>query len=376
MKKFSLPAIVLAFGIAGWLVTPTGDRPADEAADSKLASDTAPPPPPKAVIKDRVHDFGIIDPAEKVEHTFLIVNRGEGPLELRRGNTTCKCTMSDIPEVDIERNVGAAVKVSSKIDQEKGPFLHSAEILTNDPENPVLILTIQGTIRHYVAAHPSAIVLANMQPAQTRSVPITIYSQVWDDFSIAEAATALPDVQWKAKPADAETLASLDAVSGYTLEVTIGPRPQSGSFRGSLDMTLEPGDDSASVRKFSLGIKGSIPSPVAVFGPHIEPGRILKIGSLRLGKGAQDQFVVKVRADQPELAIRSIETNPEFLRVETVVGKDNPAHSGLYIFNVEVPSDAPGSNYMGSKRGEIRIETDHPELPIVTIGVDFAVTSS
>ena len=44
------------------------------------------------------HDFGIVERGHKVEFAFTFHNRGDGPLKLTSGGTTClKCTVSKIP---------------------------------------------------------------------------------------------------------------------------------------------------------------------------------------------------------------------------------------------------------------------------------------
>ncbi len=69
-----------------------------------------------------------------------------------------------------------------------------------------------------------------------------------------------------------------------------------------------------------------------------------------------------------------ITATPCFLKVAVEAldsAKDRPA---VYAIDVEVPEDAPSSNYL-SEKGSVAIETDHPEIPRVEFAVCFAVIS-
>jgi len=45
----------------------------------------------------------------------------------------------------------------------------------------------------------------------------------------------------------------------------------------------------------------------------------------------------------------------------------------LYRLDLTLPADAPPSDHMGANHGEVRIETDHPVVPVVHFDVHFAI---
>src|SRR5579859_1602904 len=66
---------------------------------AQAEEDSAPPvatsgPQPKAVIDQTEFDFGRMEVGEERQHEFTISNEGQAPLVLKKGKTTCQCTIS------------------------------------------------------------------------------------------------------------------------------------------------------------------------------------------------------------------------------------------------------------------------------------------
>ncbi|MCG8583169.1 MAG: DUF1573 domain-containing protein, partial [Pirellulales bacterium] len=59
-------------------------------------------PQPKAVAVEPSFDFGSMMGGDKGRHEFVIRNDGEYPLQLAKGKTSCKCTISDLPVTKLE----------------------------------------------------------------------------------------------------------------------------------------------------------------------------------------------------------------------------------------------------------------------------------
>ena len=53
---------------------------------------------PKVRVDRPVHNFGRLDPLTTHQHTFVICNDGDAPLELSEGSTTCKCTVANLTQ--------------------------------------------------------------------------------------------------------------------------------------------------------------------------------------------------------------------------------------------------------------------------------------
>jgi hypothetical protein len=351
-------------------------RQDDDARQGRAAANSpvseVPRARPKAVLDETVHDFGFLDPSEKCEHAFLIRNQGEAPLQLSRGPTSCKCTVSDLPEQAIPPGTAARVRVASKLAKESGDFSHRAVVFTNDPDNSKLVLRLQGTVRTCVGADPPRIVLSGMSRKESKSVEVTVYSQVWESFDIGEISSTLEGLTWKVGPADAQSLAKLDALSGYRLHVTLPAGLQAGEFWHELSLPITPADESAKARTFRLDIAGTVLSRISIFGPKLDARKIVRLGTIPQGQGVHERLTMKVRDDHRRLVIRRVETEPDFLCVRVAPFDAEREELGLYRIELEVPPDAPASDYF-TEPGEIRIVSDHPKLPVLSLSVAFAV---
>jgi hypothetical protein len=139
-------------------------------------------------------------------------------------------------------------------------------------------------------------------------------------------------------------------------------------------MSVIPADRSFSPRSLKLDIFGDVARSVSVYGPRLHGAEVLRIGVIRAGQNVQERLIMKVRDDHRDVAIRRIETKPDFLQVKVTPCGPGAEKIGLYRIDIEIPANAPAASFMGVNRGEIRIETDHPELPVLALDVEFAVT--
>lgn len=337
------------------------------------AADASPAagPLPAVVAEETFHHFGIMDPAEECAYVFSIRNEGEAPLVLERGPTSCQCTMSVLPGGAIPPGAEVPVRVASKLDQEEGEFSHSAEIFTNDPARKALTLTIAGTIRAYVGAAPPRIVFANLRRDEAGSARSVIYSQVWDAFTIRDVKPSRAGLTWKIAPADPARLAELNARCGYEVEVTTPADLPGGTFDASLDLSLAPAGTTGEVRQLALPLRGEVPAFATLLGEQFNSLRdVVELGVIRPGERGEARLLLVVR-DRRELTIEGIESEPPFLQVAVDPATDE---GGTYRILVRVPHDAPPSNFCSEKKAKVRIRTDHPQLPLLTFQVEFAVT--
>lgn len=330
---------------------------------------------PKAVVDKAEHHFGFLDPADRCEHVFVIRNEGNSPLELRRGTTSCKCTMSDIPEMPIPPGGEVGIRVASKIAQKEGAFSHSAIVFTNDPQNSTIRLRIQGEVRKYIGAHPSRIVVADIKRNETRTAELTVYSQVWKDFEIRDIHSSLAGLNWQLLgPADPAALRKLGARSGQRLQVTVPAETAVRDFWERLELTAVPAAG-AEPRRLVVDVSGSVLARVELTGAKLDAlHRVVRLGALRKGEGAVERLALVVRDDHREVTIDEIETDPSFLQVRMTSHERSGGAARLYLIELEVPADAPACNYL-TEKANVRITTDHPVAPTIEFGVAFAVAS-
>jgi len=327
---------------------------------------------PRVVVEKRFQNLGILEPNQTCEYTFLIRNEGEGPLQLNRGGTSCKCTMSHLPQGEVPPGGQVPVVVSSKVEDTKGDFSHRATILTNDPKTPRIDLQITGTIRAILAAFPAELT-ARANRGRAASAETIIYSEVWDQFTLQVAPGN--GMTCEVLPVDPGVLRGLGARAGQCVRVMLPPRDQQGTYEEHLEVTATPSSPGESARSLLLKIYQTVPSLVALHGDKFDRRtKELHLGTIRPHEGARGRVVLVIRDEPHTFHIGSITATPPFLKVAVNAvdsAKDGPA---VYAIDGEVPEDAPSSNYL-SKKGSVAIETDHPEIPRIEFAVCFAVIS-
>ncbi len=149
-----------------------------------------------------------------------------------------------------------------------------------------------------------------------------------------------------------------------------------GRFAESLDFAARPAGAAEGPRGLELQIQGSVDGRVALFGAKVDSNGVLRLGLMQEGDSVHATMVMKISDERPALAVRRIETEPEFMHVRITPYKGPSATVGLYRVEVEIPAQAPSCNYMGEQAGIIRLKTDHPKLPVIEWKVEFARVAS
>jgi hypothetical protein len=138
-------------------------------------------------------------------------------------------------------------------------------------------------------------------------------------------------------------------------------------------MSVTPCGGAVPPRTFAVDVVGTVLSRISIHGAKIDSQKVLRFGMLRKGEGARERLIMKVRDDHRQLAIRQVETRPDFLQVHVAPYSREAEQLGLYTIDVEVPGNAPMGNFLVEK-GAVRIQTDHPAVPVLELEVAFAVS--
>jgi hypothetical protein len=94
-------------------------------------------------------DFGAIGSKAVVQHDFLLINRGSGPLNITRAYTTCGCTTAQISSAVIP--AGKAARVTLTFDagyhMTAGQTVRRGLVLeTDDPDRPEMEIWVQAAV--------------------------------------------------------------------------------------------------------------------------------------------------------------------------------------------------------------------------------------
>jgi hypothetical protein len=182
---------------------------------------------PHAVVGETSFDFGKIYEDRALTHTFVIKNTGTAPLNIEEVDPDCACT---VPKYDKsippggQGDITLTLKPFSVIHQ----FKKETKVRLNDPDQPLLHLTLTGVAQPFIEIQPSHIVRLRGAPGDNIQGQVRFISHLPTPFKIMECRTTIPDkveVTLKAEVPD----------KVYVLEVR-NKSQQGGSYAGLVEL--------------------------------------------------------------------------------------------------------------------------------------------
>ncbi|MEQ8789439.1 MAG: DUF1573 domain-containing protein [Pirellulaceae bacterium] len=370
---------------------------------------------PRVLADQREYDFGVMNPLTMGSHTFHVRNEGDGPLHLRKGGTTCKCTLSNVTNNLVQPGETAEVTLAWNTGRHTS-YSHGATILTNDPENTRLEFRVHGAVRTRVGSAHKSLLFAGLEP-DTRGVAETVvYTQMWNDLPLGEVTCTLEGATWEIEPAGERLLTPLEATAGYIVRLHTPDDLPSGMFQGVLRMNFDIAEqdrvlgDAAKVtaenetaeseiaenetaesenaenqiaeqagaeadegETFELLFSGNVIRRLSVYGDEIDAAGRVDFNVVTEGRGRKLRLLMKVRDKERELSVKRVDVRPEFVKA-TVTPFGGEDRRGLYYLDLEVPEDAPTCHHLDPrKQGELKIEFDHPRIEQLVLKLRLAV---
>ena len=126
------------------------------------AKDETPPQGPRVAYDETTFDFGKMDTDEKGEHLFVLRNIGTKPLSLKKGTSTCKCTVGEPKKELLAPGESTEVVVNWDTKGYSNEYRQKAHIDTNDPEEPIVVFTITGKIQPNLTMIPRALLFGQI----------------------------------------------------------------------------------------------------------------------------------------------------------------------------------------------------------------------
>jgi len=389
MKTTVLVVVMLVCGLGAAVslsTSTTGRRHGSRPEENPTAPKPSPDDPQAVIAKaDRTFDFGQMRPFSEGEHTFAIRNEGKSDLKLEAGTTTCKCTAFEILDPVVPPGEEGRVRLAWKTAANTENFRHGGELYTNDLLRSSIELNIRGAVRTHLGASPLTISLPGIEPGESRSGSTTIYSQQWEEFGLHNIESDMEGLTWSVERiTDEDELAQWKAQGAYRLTVEVAAGLEAGRFDGTVSFDAAPQLDSAESQRYQVAVSGSV-APYLRFmhNDQVWPGpedseidTVLRLGLIRKGEGSQETFLVKLRGTTRELDVQKVETDPEFLQASLEPYRPQGKDVGLFRFRLRVPEDAPEVSRLKDRRGVVTIHTNHPQVPMYQVGVDFAVLGS
>lgn len=323
---------------------------------------------PKAVALTSHYNFGTMDPMTIGVHKFYVRNDGGAPLRLLLLDSSCKCTVGKVEDDEIPPGGMGEVEMEWNTGNQVAYYKQWARIATNASDDAELTFHIEGVVRQDIRFEPEAFEFGQSHPTESQQRSLLLFSQTLDDFEVEKVSPSRAGFEFSLAPASAEELAAHQARKGYRVTVQSPTDLTKGNYQEYLDFAIKLRPEGTKASNYSILLRGRVLGRLAVFGQGIDELGYLHLGTLTYGKGATAKLKVQVRDQDPELTVKRIHVEPDFLQAELTKSRGVSVDS-LYDLRVSVPQDAPPCAHKGDAAGLVRIEFDHPRIPQLTLKV-------
>jgi len=384
-------ALVLGTGIGigvGWLrifSTPwDGPPPVDLEHVSAIPAGAG--PAPVADVDRLEFDFGKLDLEKTGRQEFTVTNRGTAILKLTRGETTCRCTVSDLERSDVSPGESTKIILTWRPTAEPGPYQQSATFLTNDPKRPRFTITITGQVTATLRVRPALVSFGRISAQETSHAEATILSYLDEPLQLGAPRFEQNDIAQYFDAAvtpleNSELNANMSAKSGYRLAVTIKPGLPHGPFK----QTITLGTNNSNRKVLAVPLEGSVGSEISVVGPGWDAEHeALYLGPVKSQEGLSCRLLLVVRGPyRKEVRFKLAEPVPVPLKI--TLGEPTDINNGQLIQTpllIEIPKGSPQASHLGvqedgkdvpEESATIHLQTTHPDTPTLRIPVRFAV---
>lgn len=238
MSKLSKPVATVALsglllsslaGLARGQQAPPAAAPA--AATPPAA---APAPAPKLVPVEAIQDVGKVAKGEKVKVDFAIRNDGQVELVLSDVHPTCGCTVASF---DARIPPGGVGKIHAEIDTVDfaGPIAKTITVLSNDPVQPRVTLTIKAKVEPQIVANPGYARFVFVQNQAATTVKQWLWTDNFPDLKILAVKSPYKFIDATFRLATAEERRpEIPTPSQWIVETTIHSDAEIGALRDFL----------------------------------------------------------------------------------------------------------------------------------------------
>jgi len=173
---------------------------------------------PRAVVDEPIFEAGKVDKGGDINHDFVIRNTGDTVLRIEEVRPACGCTVANYDESIAP---GASGKIHAVLDttDQTGPISKGLTVITNDPDNPRLTLTIKAEVSQRLFVRPGFARFVQTKGSGVGQIDQIIFTRDFDDLEVLEVKSPYPFITAEAREATEEEL--LEEASGKQWVVTV-----------------------------------------------------------------------------------------------------------------------------------------------------------
>ena len=325
----------------------------DDAPAKKPSSGDAQGPQPKLVVEKDKIDLGEVKEGETVDAVFVLENKGDADLKIENVRTSCGCTTVKLTDQEKIIAPGGKQKVTARFNTKGRPGKQSktVTVVSNDPEQANLKLTLTADVLTLVNVVPSTLILNNVRRGEVapRALDVLAGSEE-GEIEIVSLEVPGDILSYTTEPVDGK------GRRGHRLRFRVDPDASIGVVATSAKLKVRVGDKTE-VKQ--IRVQGTIIGDLA-----IRPASInLPKASVR---GIQLRPVTIESVARKPFQVFGASAGPSF---ETTVTPDKK--NTEYTVLLKIAEGAPD----GPCGVFLEVRTDSVEQPVIRVPVYANIAS-
>ena len=158
-----------------------------------------------------VYDFGSISQGKKVEHVFIIRNKGNTPLTIKSVRPSCGCTAITTSASVIAPGKSGEIKATFNSANYSGVVNKTVSVESDDPKVPSSTLSLKGTVIEDIQITPKQLNLGQVRIDATKKATVNVSNRGRKPLKLSIIKTTMPQITATAekkllKPGDSTTI--------------------------------------------------------------------------------------------------------------------------------------------------------------------------
>ncbi len=307
---------------------------------------------PKFTVEERVHEAGEIARDKVVEHSFKIRNTGDAELQILSALRPPNLEIVSMSE-SLQAGQAGEIRVRVPLLEERAvALLKQIEVKTNDPDTPSLVLELRIQSTEYVVAKPGAARWISVQREKPGTISQMLAASDGKDFELLRTSNPPAGITAAFEVASK----SASGARAWKLDLTLGENAEVGPIKGTLHVFVNHPKQSI----VPIPLSGFMRPVFAVTPPS------LSLGELKLQAKTTQTVSFRVFATEA-IHITKVEHDLAGFPPATLqTFKDG------HDYRIKIEFD-PATMPKGKLSGALKVHTDSPKAPLVTIPIDGTV---
>ncbi len=134
---------------------------------------------------------------------FPLKNTGAGPIRIHTVRIDCPCVVARWPTQILQPNEEAQITVQADLTNKVGATTYSLQVLTDDPQNPSYVLTLQLALRDAVQLNPRFVYWKIGDELTTKTAELILHPETklqWQSWQAQDPTFNVTEISDPATP--------------------------------------------------------------------------------------------------------------------------------------------------------------------------------